>query len=333
MFDSVAVVGATGAVGAIIRELLDTRKFPYGTLKFLASARSAGKRIEFAGHSYLVEELRPEAFDGVELAIASTPDDIARDFIPPAVARGCIVIDESGYWRMDPTVPLVIPEVNPQDLDKHQGIIASPNCSTTQMVLALKPLHDAARVRRVVVSTYQAASGAGAAAMAELEQQTREVLEGKPLTQNVFPLQYAFNVFSHNSAIGDDGYNEEEVKMVKETRKIFDDQNIRVAATCVRVPVMRAHGESINIEFEKPMPEQQAVEILRQAPGVAIIDDREHNRFPTPLDAADRDDIFVGRIRRDISRADNRGLELFVCADQIRKGAALNAVQIAELVV
>ncbi|MFW6060955.1 MAG: aspartate-semialdehyde dehydrogenase [Phycisphaeraceae bacterium] len=334
---NVAVVGATGAVGQEFLKVLAQRDFPIGELRLLASARSAGKTATFRGKDYAIEELTEASFKGVDLALFSAGGSISKKYAQAAVDAGAVVVDNSSAFRMTEGVPLVVPEVNAEAIGEVKvgskpGIIANPNCSTIIMVVALAPLHRAATVKRVVASTYQAASGAGAAAMAELEQQTRDVLEGRPPTQNVFPFQYAFNVFSHNSEIGENGYNEEEMKMIKETRKIFGDESIRVAVTCVRVPVMRAHAESLNIELERELSEAEAERLLRDAPGVAIINDRKSNTFPTPLDAADKDDVFVGRIRQDISRDDQRGLDLFICADQIRKGAALNAVQIAERV-
>lgn len=334
---TVAIVGATGAVGQEFLKVLQQRDFPVGELKLLASARSAGKSATFRGKDHTIEELTEASFKGVDLALFSAGGSISKQYAQAAVDAGAVVVDNSSAFRMTEGVPLVVPEVNAEAIGSIKvgskpGIIANPNCSTIIMVVALAPLHRAATVKRVVASTYQAASGAGAAAMAELEQQTRDVLDGQPVTQNIFPFQYAFNVFSHNSEVQPNGYNQEEMKMVKETGKIFDDDAIRVAVTCVRVPVMRAHAESLNIELARELPEAEAERLLRDAPGVAIINERESNKFPTPLDAADRDEVFVGRIRQDISRDDQRGLELFVCSDQIRKGAALNAVQIAELV-
>ena len=335
---TVAVVGATGAVGQEFLKVLEQRDFPIGTLKLLASARSAGKTATFRGQTHTIEELTEDSFKGVDLALFSAGGSISKQYAQAAVDAGAVVVDNSSAFRMADGVPLVVPEVNPAAIGEIKvgskpGIIANPNCSTIIMVVAVAPLHRAANVKRIVVSTYQAASGAGAAAMAELEQQTRDVLNGQPVTQHIFPFQYAFNVFSHNSDVQPNGYNEEEMKMVKETRKIFGIDTMRVAATCIRVPVMRAHGEALNIEFENELSEQDAEKILRDAPGVALINDREANQFPTPLDAADRDEVFVGRIRQDISRDDKRGLDLFLCSDQVRKGAALNAVQIAERVI
>lgn len=262
---------------------------------------------------------------------------MSREFGPIAVNSGAVVVDNSSAFRMDEGVPLVIPEVNPEAMagikvgSGKGSLIANPNCSTIICLMAVTPLHRCAKVLRMVVSTYQAASGAGAAAMEELELQTREVLEGKPPTCKIFNQQYAFNLFSHNAPVLTNGYNEEEMKLVKETRKIWNDMDVKVTATCIRVPVMRAHAESVNLQLEKPVDEETAKEILKNAPGVVVMDDRSANRFPTPLDVSNKDDVAVGRIRRDVSQEGNYGLDIFVCGDQIRKGAALNAVQIAEM--
>ncbi|GAB4814333.1 hypothetical protein N2152v2_001379 [Parachlorella kessleri] len=296
---------------------------------------SAGKKVEFEGVTYTVEELTEKSFAGVDIALFSAGGSISKKYGPIASDAGCTVVDNSSAFRMADGVPLVIPEVNPEAMAGMKagkgGIIANPNCSTIIALMAVTPIHRAAGVKRMVVSTYQAASGAGQAAMEELELQTKEVLEGKPVTKKIFPFQYAFNIFSHNSPMTENGYNEEEMKMVKETRKIWKNPSVSITATCIRVPVMRAHAESINLELEKPLTEEEAVDVLSKAPGVSIINDRQANRFPTPLDASNEDNVFVGRVRRDISRSDNHGLDLFVCGDQIKKGAALNAVQIAEL--
>ena len=328
---NVAIMGATGAVGTEFLRILQQRNFPLASLKLLASHRSAGRKLTFAGEELVVEELGENSFKGIELVLASAGGEISEKFAPIAVAAGAVVVDNTSAFRMDPDVPLVVPEVNPQDIKTHQGIIANPNCSTIIMNVPVWPLHKAAPVRRIVVSTYQAASGAGAAAMAELEEGARAHLEGRPFEPTVLPHKAAFNVFSHNSAVGEDGYNEEERKMVLETRKIFHAPDIRIAATCVRVPVLRAHSEAINLEFAEPMSEQRVREILADAPGVTIVDDREKSYFPMPLDATGQDDVLVGRIRQDISQDGQVGIEMFVCGDQIRKGAALNAVQIAEM--
>lgn len=334
---TVAVVGVTGAVGQEFLSVLSDRDFPYRELKLLASKRSAGKHITFEGKEYEVEELTEESFKGVEIALFSAGGSISKKYGPMAAAQGTIVVDNSSAFRMDDGVPLIVPEVNPDAMahiklsNKKGALIANPNCSTIIALMAATPLHRHAKVKRMVVSTYQAASGAGAAAMAELELQTKEVLEGKEPTCNIFSRQYAFNLFSHNSPVTGNGYNEEEMKLVKETRKIWNDNEVKVTATCIRVPVMRAHAESINLQFETPLDEVEAREILSKADGVIVIDDREGNNFPTPLEVSNKDAVAVGRIRHDISQEGNYGLDIFVCGDQIRKGAALNAVQIAEL--
>ncbi|MDY6914653.1 MAG: aspartate-semialdehyde dehydrogenase [Planctomycetota bacterium] len=326
-----AIMGATGAVGTEFLNILEQRNFPLASLKLLASARSAGRELAFGGEKLIVEELAESSFKGVELVLASAGGGLSRKYAPVAIAAGAVVVDNTSAFRLDDDVPLVVPEVNPEDIKRHKGIIANPNCSTIIMNVPVWPLHKACPIRRIVVSTYQAASGAGAAAMRELEDGARAYLDGKDFKPKVLPHPAAFNVFSHNSEIGDDGYNLEERKMVLETRKIFHLPDILVTATCVRVPVMRAHSEAINIEFAEPFSEASAREVLAGAPGVKIVDDREKNYFPMSLDAGGIDEILVGRIRRDISRPDGRGLEMFVCGDQIRKGAALNAVQIAEM--
>ncbi|KAJ6814939.1 uncharacterized protein M6B38_136545 [Iris pallida] len=335
---SVAIVGATGAVGQEFLSVLSDRDFPYRSIKLLASRRSAGKVQTFEDRSYRIEELTTESFDGVDIALFSAGGSISSEFGPIAADKGSVVVDNSSAFRMDPAVPLVIPEVNPEAmahirLGKGKGkgaLIANPNCSTIICLMAATPLHRYAKVLRMVVSTYQAASGAGAAAMEELELQTREVLDGKEPTCKIFKQQYAFNLFSHNAPVLSNGYNEEEMKLVKETRKIWNDKDVKVTATCIRVPVMRAHAESVNLQFEKPLDEDTARQILNGAAGVVVIDDRSSNSFPTPLQVSNKDDVAVGRIRQDLSQEGNYGLDIFVCGDQIRKGAALNAVQIAE---
>ena len=332
---TVAVVGVTGAVGQEFLAVLEQRNFPFSKLTLLASSRSAGKTIKFKGQSYQVEELTDKSFKGVDLALFSAGGSVSKKFAPIAAQAGTVVVDNSSAFRMTAGVPLVIPEVNPHDLASIKlgkgAIIANPNCSTIIALVPVTPLHRAATVKRMLVSTYQAASGAGYAAMQELEQQTHDVLAGKPATLRIFKQQYAFNLFSHNSDMQPNGYNQEEMKLVHETHKMWGDTSPRIAATCVRVPVMRAHAESINLTFAKPLTEDAAREILARAPGVSLIDDRVNNRFPTPLDASHKDDVYVGRIRSDISLDGNYGLNIFVCGDQLRKGAALNAVQIAEL--
>ncbi len=327
----VAVVGATGAVGVEMIKTLEKRNFPVGKLSLFASARSKGKTLSFRGKPVPVRELTHDCFDGVEIALFSAGAGRSREFAADAVKAGAVVIDNSSAFRMDPNAPLVVPEINPEDIRKHKGIIANPNCSTIIMLMPLWPLHRIAKLRRVVVSTYQAASGAGAQAMAELEDQTRDVLAGKPAVPKIMPHRYAFNLFSHNTAIGENGYNEEENKMVKETWKILHDDTIKICPTCIRVPVLRAHSESMVAEFEKPISVAQAREALAKAPGLKLVDDRERNLFPMPIDATEQYDCLVGRIREDMTHANS--LALFVAGDQLLKGAALNAVQIAEVLV
>lgn len=334
----VAIAGISGAVGQEFIRVLTERNFPYSEMKMLASSRSAGKEVEFDGKTYVIEELSEDSFDEVDIALFSAGGSISKKFGPIAAAKGCFVVDNSSAFRMTDGVPLVIPEVNPEAMadyklgKKNGGIIANPNCSTIIALMAVTPIHRAVGVKRMIASTYQAASGAGALAMAELEQQTRDVLNNDPITMNIFSWQYAFNLFSHNAPMTENGYNEEEMKMVKETAKIWGTDDVSIAATCIRVPVMRAHAESINLTLCSELDEQDAKDILSKAAGIRIIDDRANNRFPTPLDASNNDDVFVGRIRQDISQPGKSGLELFVCGDQIKKGAALNAVQIAELI-
>ncbi|MFP6642462.1 MAG: aspartate-semialdehyde dehydrogenase [Candidatus Latescibacterota bacterium] len=330
---NVAIMGATGAVGQIFLELLAERDFPMDELRLLASSRSAGKELTCGERMVKVQELTGDSFDGIDIVLSSAGGDISREFVPAAVGAGAVVVDNTSAFRMDPDVPLVVPEVNPGDLDGHSGIIANPNCSTIIMVVPLWPLHAKHRVRRVVVSTYQAISGAGAKAMEELETQTRDVLSGKPAAPREVPHQIAFNLFSHNSTIGVDGYCEEETKMIRETRKMFHDDGLLVTPTCIRVPILRAHSEAMNVEFEEPVTADEVRDILAQAPGVTIVDDRQGNHFPMPLEASGVDDVLVGRIRQDLSRPDGTGVDMFLSGDQLRKGAALNAMQIAETLV
>jgi aspartate-semialdehyde dehydrogenase len=334
-FRCVAVVGATGAVGLEFGVVLEQRRFPAREYRLLASARSAGRVMRWCGRELPVEVLRSDSFAGCDLALFSAGARVSREFAPLACRAGAVVIDNSSAFRMDRDVPLVVPEVNAAAALRHKGIIANPNCSTIVLAVVLWPLHRVNPIRRVVVATYQAVSGAGARALVELDSQTRAVLAGEAPRPEVFPEPCAFNVFSHNSAIGADGYNLEERKLIHEMRKIFGQEpfgagSIQIAPTCVRVPVKRAHTEAAAIEFTLPMSEEQARELLDAAPGVRIVDERERNHFPTPLEATGRDDVLVGRIRQDASVRDGRGLQLLCCGDQLRKGAALNAVQIAE---
>ena len=331
MFDHVAVVGATGAVGREFIKLLEEKGLGARSYRLLASARSAGRMIKLNGDSVTVEELTEQSFKGVDLAFFSAGGGISKKFAPLATQADCIVIDNSSAFRMDPDTPLVVPEVNPDDAKNHNGVIANPNCSTIVMVVPIWPLHKINPIKRLVVSTYQAASGAGQAVMDELEQQTRDLLDGKKVEPKLVPFQYAFNLFCHNSDIDDSGYNTEEIKMVNETRKMFHTDAIAISATCVRVPVMRAHSESINIEFTNPITPDEVREILSSAPGVKVVDQRQPQHFPMPIEASGQNDVLVGRIRQDISRDDGRGIDLFVSGDQLLKGAALNGFQIAEL--
>jgi aspartate-semialdehyde dehydrogenase len=327
---NLAIAGVTGAVGQEFLKILEQRHFHFDSLRMLASSRSAGKKIEFKGKEYIVEQLSEKSFDRIDIALFSAGGDRSKEFAPAAVKAGAVVVDNSSAFRMDPNVPLVIPEINPEKIKEHKGIIANPNCSTIIGIVPVWPLHKANPVKRMVVSTYQAASGAGMSAMRELESQTREILDGKEPNCEAFPYQIAFNCFSHNSALGPNGYNLEERKMVDETRKIFDCRDISITCTCIRVPVFRAHCESINLEFTDPITADQVRDLLSTAPGVSVLDDRKNNRFPMPIDATGKDDIFVGRIRQDESIPENRGINIWVAGDQLRKGAALNAVQIAE---
>ncbi|RLT20219.1 MAG: aspartate-semialdehyde dehydrogenase [Planctomycetota bacterium] len=328
MIDTLAVVGATGAVGRIIVDMLVARKFPARRIKLLASARSAGTPMRVGEATFDVEVLGPDSFQGVEIAIGSTPDEVAAEFVPWAVERGTVVVDESGFYRMNPEVPLVIPEVNPEAIATHRGIIASPNCSTTQMVMVMKPLHDAARVTRVIVSTYQAVSGAGLSATRELEQGTAAWLAGEPESQQIFPHRIAANLIPQIGSPRPNGFTSEEMKMVLETRKILGDESIAVSATCVRVPVANGHSESILIETEKKLTADEARGLLAGFPGIVVEDDLSAQQYPQPRTASGRDAVFVGRIREDISCPN--GIALWCVSDNLRKGAATNAVQIAE---
>ena len=328
----VAIAGVTGAVGAEFIATLNKRGFPVGKLRPLASKRSAGKTVDFRGESIEIEELREESFDGVDIALFSAGSGVSRKFSPIAVKAGAVVIDNSSAFRMDPNVPLVVPEINGRRIHEHRGIIAVPNCSAITALMPLWPIHRQNRIKRMIISTYQAASGAGAAAMAELVESTRANLAGESFTPTVLPHPYAFNVFNHDTKIDPEtGYNEEECKVIKETRKIFEDDAIAIGITCVRVPVLRAHSQAITFECEKPISESEVRRILANAPGVKIVDDRVRNYFPMPIEASRQDDVLVGRIRRDLSDPSGHSISLFVSADQLLKGAALNAVQIAEL--
>ncbi|MBU6250416.1 MAG: aspartate-semialdehyde dehydrogenase [Cyanobacteria bacterium REEB417] len=325
----VAILGATGAVGQELLDLLAERDFPVGTLIPLASPRSAGQTLHWQGQELTIQPVEAAAFEGVDLVLASAGGSVSKQWAPVAAAAGAVVIDNSSAFRLDPSVPLVVPEVNPEAAFGHQGIIANPNCTTILLTLALAPLQARRPIRRVVVSTYQSASGAGARAMEELRNLSRTVLAGGEPVSTVLPHSLAFNLFLHNSPLQPNGYCEEELKMLNETRKIMALPELRLSATCVRVPVLRAHSEAVNIEFAQPFPVDEARALLAAAPGVELLEDFEANRFPMPTDVTGRDPVAVGRIRQDLS--DPNALELWLCGDQIRKGAALNAIQIAEL--
>jgi len=327
----VAIAGATGAVGVELMQCLEQRKFPLAELRLLASARSAGKTMKFRGSDVAVQELTDKSLEGVDIALFSAGGAQSKRFAPAAVKAGAVVVDNSSAFRMDPNTPLVVPEINAGALAKHNGIIANPNCVAIVAATPLWPLHQVRRIKRIVMSTYQAASGAGAAAMEELSESTRAFLEGRAFQPKVLPHPYAFNVFSHNTRVDPEtGYNEEETKVMQETRKIFGVPDLRVTATCVRVPVLRAHCIALNIEFEGSLSPAEAREILAKAPGVRVVDELERNYFPMPVDASGKDEVLVGRIRKDVSDPSGSTLSLFVAGDQLRKGAALNAVQIAE---
>jgi len=326
---NVAILGATGAVGQELLQLLDERSFPVARLLPLASPRSAGQPLSWKGETLQIQPVSAAAFAGIDVVLASAGGSVSRQWAPLAAAAGAVVIDNSSAFRMDAEVPLVVPEVNPQAAFSHNGIIANPNCTTILLTLALAPLHARRPIKRVVVSTYQSASGAGARAMEELRSLSRTVLDGGEPISAVLPHSLAFNLFLHNSPLQPNGYCEEELKMVNETRKIMGSSELRISATCVRVPVLRAHSEAVNIEFFEPFAVDEARALLSGAPGVELLEDFEANRFPMPTDVTGRDPVAIGRIRQDLS--DPHALELWLCGDQIRKGAALNAIQIAEL--
>jgi aspartate-semialdehyde dehydrogenase len=324
----VAVVGATGAVGNEMIAILEERNFPVERLRLFASERSEGITLDFHEEKIPVETLNEDSFKGIDIALFSAGAERSKIWAPVAAKSGCVVIDNSSQWRMDPEVPLVVPEVNPHDLSWNKGIIANPNCSTIQMVVALKPIHDAARIKRIVVTTFQSVSGTGKKAMDELLQQTTDLLNFRPIQKNVYPHQIAFNVLPHIDKFLENGYTKEEMKMINETRKIMGDDTIMVTATTVRVPVFRGHSESVNIETEKKLKVEDVRFLLSKAPGIVVLDEPEKNVYPLPIDCAGKDPVYVGRIREDESI--EKGINLWIVSDNLRKGAALNAVQIAE---
>lgn len=331
MYENIALVGATGAVGTIVRQLLEERDFPFKSMKFIASKRSAGTKIMFKGDEYTVVELEPDAFQGVDLIIASTPDEVAAELVPWAKTAGAVVVDESGFHRMLADVPLVVPEVNPEAAKNHKGIIASPNCSTTQMVVAMKPIHDAARIKRVVVSTYQATSGAGLAGNVDLEEGTKAAVNGEDYQYKAFSHPIAFNLIPQIGSQKHKGYTSEEMKMVWETQKIFEDETIQVCPTAIRVPVANCHSESILVETEQKLTAQQARALFEAQDGITVVDDLDNGIYPMPNNSSGSDEVYIGRIREDISSTN--GIAFWCVSDNLRKGAATNAVQIAELLI
>jgi aspartate-semialdehyde dehydrogenase len=327
----VAVVGATGAVGRVMLSILEERKFPVGKLVPLASARSAGKQVEFAGEKITVQELKADSFAGLDIALFSAGGSVSREFCPIAAKAGCVVIDNSSAFRMEEGIPLVVPEINPHAIGDNPGIIANPNCSTIQMVVALKPIHDRYKIKRVVVSTYQSVSGTGQEAIEELKVQTSQALNDQPITKEVYPHQIAFNCLPHIDTFLDSGYTKEEMKMVNETRKILEDDSIQVSPTTVRVPVFYAHSEAVNVETEQVIDVKELRKILSSAPGVRLVDAPGKGEYPLAVDAAGRDEVMVGRVRADLDNP--RAVNLWIVADNLRKGAALNAIQIAEVLI
>ncbi len=328
---NIAVAGATGAVGAVMLKLLEERGLPIASIRPLASARSAGQPVTFAGEEVEVQELTAASFEGIDIALFSAGGARSKEFAPAAVEAGAVVIDNSSAFRMESNVPLVVPEVNPEDVKWHEGIIANPNCSTIQMVVALRPIYEAVGIERIVVTTFQSVSGTGKSAIEELFDQSEAMLESGEIVANVYPHQIAFNVLPHIEHFHDDGYTNEEMKMINETRKIFGDPGLRVTATCARVPVFTGHSESVNIKTSRPVSVEEVRRLMLDAPGIALVDDPENLEYPMPLTAAGRDEVMVGRIRADAS--EENSLNLWVVSDNLRKGAATNAIQIAELLV
>jgi len=329
---AVAIVGVTGAVGTELLHCLERRDFPVSSIRLLASRRSVGTSVRFRGVEQAVEELTEQSLKGVEFAFFAVDNETARTFVPVAVRHGAVVIDNSSAYRLSPDIPLIVPEINPDAVRRHKGLIANPNCCAIIAITPLWPVHKKYKIRRLIISTYQAASGAGAPAMNELRESTRAFLAGEAYTPKVLPLPYAVNVFNPDSAVDlESGYNGEELKIISETRKIFSDPDIAISATCVRVPVLRAHAESLTFECASPVSPADVRALLQNAPGVRVVDDRQKNYFPMPVDASNQDKILVGRIRQDTSDPSGRSIAMFVAGDQLLKGAALNAVQIAEL--
>ena len=330
---SVAVAGATGAVGVEMVKVLEEHNFPVGSLKLLASSRSVGKTMKFRGKDIQIDELKHDSFQGVDIALFSAGASISKEYRQSVVDAGAVMIDNSSAFRMEADVPLVVPEVNPEDVKLHKGVIANPNCSTIIMLVAVAPLYRAFGLKRLVASSYQATSGAGAKGMDEMIVQTRQVLDGQPISPSVFAHRIAFNLIPHIDVFLDNGYTKEELKMLNESRKMLHDDSLMVTCTCVRVPVMRAHSESLNLEFAVPVTPEMARQVLASASGVTLVDNPAAKQYPMPVDASGQGNVLVGRIRQDISRTDGKGLDIFVSGDQVLKGAALNAVQIAEILI
>ena len=328
---NIAILGATGAVGTELLKLLESRNFPLNSLKLLASPRSAGSKLTFKGETLEVKEVKANSFSNIDLVLASAGSSVSKVWAKTITNAGAVMIDNSSAFRLDPDVPLIIPEINPKSLIGHNKIIANPNCTTILMAMVIYPLHKIKPIKRIVVSTYQSVSGAGTQAIEEMKQQFKNIFNDKKPEAKILPYPLAFNLFLHDSKMTDTGYCEEEMKMVNETRKIFNEPDLKVTATCVRVPVLRAHSESINLEFDEPFPVNKAREAILQTSGIQLCENWQKNHFPMPVDASNNDDVLVGRIRQDISHP--CGLELWICGDQILKGAALNAVQIAELLI
>lgn len=330
---NVGILGATGAVGQEMIKLLEERNFPIDEIRFFASARSAGKKIQFNGNEYEVEEAKKGVFKNIDILLGASPNELAIELIPSAIEQGCVVVDNSSAFRLDDNVPLVVPEVNPEAVKRHKGLIANPNCATIIGLVAINKLNAHHKIKRVIVSTYQAVSGAGAGGITELDEQVKNISQNKEVTPKVFSHQIAYNLIPQIGGFNDMGYSSEEMKFQNEGRKILENKDLKVNCTCVRVPVYRSHSESITLEFHDDISIEEAEDILKNSPGVKYIKTENNGNLPMPLDTSDQDLVFVGRLRRDMSRDDNKGLSLWCCGDQIRKGAATNAIQIAELVI
>ncbi|MFK4784416.1 aspartate-semialdehyde dehydrogenase [Fusobacterium sp. MFO224] len=330
---NVGILGATGAVGQEMIKLLEERNFPIDNIRFFASSRSAGKKINFKNNEYLIEEAKKGVFKNIDILLGASPNDLAKELIPSAIEDGCVVVDNSSAFRMDDEVPLIVPEVNPEAVKDHKGLIANPNCATIIGLVAINKLNEFNKIKKIIVSTYQAVSGAGAGGITELDEQVAAISQNKEVTPKVFSHQIAYNLIPQIGDFNKMGYSSEEMKFQNEGKKILGNEDLKVNCTCVRVPVYRSHSESITIEFENEMELEKAEEILKNSPGVKFIPTENNGNLPMPLDTSDQDLVFVGRVRYDMSRDDKKGLSLWCCGDQIRKGAATNAIQIAELLI